>query len=340
MADTIFSRNRYGPYVKAYVSPVQPDTVYQQTANAQFVAAGDAYAATSDAFKKAWDNLAARILAKSFHDGYRKSFPRGLFIKAYMNQYYAGLTPDPQPDFPITNGFEKVSLTFSAFNSPQVKLVGGTTTSNYSYILKSQVQSGLATRSINTVPAVFFKGGSYIANTDILLLSDWETRFGSIDNSDSARLFCTAEIIHSASGLPVGKGWDSTIGPSVLWSYDFISTQPWATTPGPDGWAQVGTGPPSMLSAVAGGIRASRSGATFGLNKVLPLSTFTSYNYRITLPTNTVSVFLRFGIGSTPVFVTGTGVQTGIITSGSTTLFDVFCGFDPSIFVCSDIALF
>ena len=48
VGDNIFSRNKYGPYVKAYAAPTIPVTSYVTAARVSFAAASDAWLALSE----------------------------------------------------------------------------------------------------------------------------------------------------------------------------------------------------------------------------------------------------------------------------------------------------
>ncbi len=55
---TVFSHNRYGPYIRSRVIPVNPNTASQQTARANMSAASTSWNALTAARRLAWENFA------------------------------------------------------------------------------------------------------------------------------------------------------------------------------------------------------------------------------------------------------------------------------------------
>jgi hypothetical protein len=214
VGDNVFSRNAYGPYVKAY-SSIQGSSAWKDIVQGYFAKAVTAWNNLPDSDVIAWAAFTKQHgLRSTFHDGYHALDPRAFWIGCSMHRQMAGLTEYPEPVAPGSLGFEslKVSMEVSAFLYLTTR--GGATNSDYSTLFYSFAPQNLGVRSINSVQQINFASSPYIANSRRNFYGNYLNRFGVALPSNQKRLLVSCKVIHNASGIQVGSAHASTIGES------------------------------------------------------------------------------------------------------------------------------
>lgn len=116
-AGIVFSRNSYGGYIKQKVSPVNPQTSYQQEQRALLGGAAQAWAGLDESEKLAWKELGQQMLrVNRFGDQtYFTGF--NAFVKVYRNLTLLGNAPINKPAtiqtipaLTVTPDFDTVAL--------------------------------------------------------------------------------------------------------------------------------------------------------------------------------------------------------------------------------------
>ncbi len=213
VGDNIYSRNRAGPYVKAYAAPVQPNTTKQLLRQAMFSLSVVTWNELSDADHLAWVAFSLQYQKSSFNSSKVKVEPRAFFIGCAMNILVAGGSFPPSPVMPDNMGFTHIDVSIPDATHLEVIWRGGVSDPNYDLTYYSTFAHPLAVRSINSVQQVFFGRFSYLADTTFQLFTGWNTNFPSGFPTSEQRIFISTKITHFLSGIQVGFGWASVIGP-------------------------------------------------------------------------------------------------------------------------------
>ena len=212
VGDNIFSRNKYGPYVKAYASPTIPGSTYVTAARAAMTAANLAWSNLSDSEKLNYASFSTNYPINSFHNGYQKLDPRAFFVANYINQVFAGVTPNPQIVNPPSFDFSDLEISIPDCNNLNFKTNGGSSGSTFKTSYYAYNPVNLNILSFNTIPQYAFSNGNYVANSDVNLKADYLTRWPALYPEPTERVFGSVRIIHAASGICVGESWNKAIG--------------------------------------------------------------------------------------------------------------------------------
>lgn len=212
VGDNIFSRNKYGPYVKAYAVPTIPGSSYVTAARTAMTNANAAWSALSDTEKLNYASFSSNYPVNSFHDGYHKLDPRSFFVANYINQVFAGLTPDPQISNPPSFDFSDLDIDIPDCDNINFKTNGGSSGSTFRTIYYAYQPVNLNILSFNTLPQYAFANGNYVANSNVNLKTDYQTRWPGTYPAEDERLFGSVRIIHAASGICVGNSWNKATG--------------------------------------------------------------------------------------------------------------------------------
>lgn len=212
VGDNIYSRNRQGPYVKAYAAPVQPGSASQILAQTQFSNAVLAWAALTDDQYIAYVAFAEQFQRSAFNVTKRKVDPRSFFISNSLNRQNISESARPRPVMPGDVGFLSFELDLSDGIHMYGTWRGGVNNSDYYMTLFSTIPKSLGVHSINSVQQVYFHKFTYQSDTQKDLWPNWFARFGGSFPTTAERAFFSTKIIHVLSGINVGFGWNSSIG--------------------------------------------------------------------------------------------------------------------------------
>ena len=212
VGDNVFSRNKYGPYVRAFAAPIIPPSAYLTASQLAMSDASDAWLALSDSEVLNYAKFSEQWPRKSFHDGYHKIDPRTLFISCYINQVYAGLSPSPLPVSPGVTGMQSMSVDTTTFDELNIDITGGSSTSDFYILFYATFPQPISVRSVNTPPFYFFKAVTYFTGSTLDLASFYKTRLGGLLPVSTERVFVKAKVIHAESGLEIGDLWEQSLG--------------------------------------------------------------------------------------------------------------------------------
>lgn len=87
---SVLSRNRYGSYIRNKVTPVNPQTQYQQQARALFSAASSAWAGLSTSQRKGFTELAEQHKYTDIFGDQKALDGKAMFVKLNSNLQWAG----------------------------------------------------------------------------------------------------------------------------------------------------------------------------------------------------------------------------------------------------------
>jgi len=199
VGDEIYSRNRGGAFVKAYVSPVQPDTAMQITARADMAAAVAAWQSLSDTERNQWNTYAMTRNPENIALKGRRSSGYNLFIERALNLRKAGFTDDPQPFDSLIK--LQVDLTFTTCTTTNLRLdivrtpVGGSSsTRRYIIFASGPVSSGVM--SPNSVTYVFMQVASVPTSNASFFITAWTNRFGSPAGFVGSKIFVKVHCVN------------------------------------------------------------------------------------------------------------------------------------------------
>lgn len=212
VGDEIFSRNRQGPYVKAYASPVQPNTAIQIVARAKMNIAINKWNALSDSDYRNWAAFSKEFQKSTFNGSHKSVDPKSFFIGCSINQQYADSDSIPKPIMPGDVGFTNIEVSIPDETHLNVIWRGGSLDFDYSLSYYSTFAHSKSVRSINSVQQIHFGRSFYIPNNTFTLFAAWNAAFPAGFPTSSQRIFISTKITHDASGIQVGFGWDSAIG--------------------------------------------------------------------------------------------------------------------------------
>lgn len=224
VGDEIFSRNRQGPYVKAYTVPVQPNTSEQILVRGYMAAANTQWTNLTNSQYTEYVAFAKQFSRSAFNASRKEVDPHSFFIGNSLNRNRIMETSRPKPKMPINIGFSSFELDFSDGIHMYGTWRGGVNNSDYIMSIYSTLPKPLGVHSINSVQQVYFHQFTYQADIQKDLFPNWFARFGVTFPTTLQRTFISTKIIHEFSGIQVGFGWDSVIGASVVGPYDIGNT--------------------------------------------------------------------------------------------------------------------
>jgi hypothetical protein len=179
----VYSRNRFGAYTRARVSPVQPRTDYQLDIRAKLQTVSAAWRDLTAAQKAAWNELAQQvILTDSLGIPYR---PTGhqLFTSCNVNLLLtgAGITPSPPGSVPNVPTPLNVTVTATAGQNPALTVAwtGGST--DYDAFIYATPTIGLGRKFIRPSDLRFLTSVGGAGTPAVSILTNWQARFGSIN---------------------------------------------------------------------------------------------------------------------------------------------------------------
>jgi len=125
---TVFSRNRFGAYVRTKTVPVNPNTGQQSVAREAFRTATGAWKALSNADRAAWNTFAAAYVYIDVFGQSKKLTGAQLFIGANARQSQLGLPTSDTPGISVPPTSPAINYTpFAQWTSDALSLatVGG-----------------------------------------------------------------------------------------------------------------------------------------------------------------------------------------------------------------------
>lgn len=204
-AGIVFSRNSYGGYIKQKVSPVNPQTSYQQAVRAQLGSTAQQWSGLTKTQQDDWKDLGQQVLRvnrfgdQTFYTGFN------LFVKVNRNRSIMGLaaieTPAAVPSIP-TLALGAVTLTEDAGDLSQFSvaftLTGGGTPADFKIAVDCTMPILTGRRFVKN----FYRQlGAYVAETSpVDLATDYEARFG-LTLPLGAYVGIRARLIDEASGI-------------------------------------------------------------------------------------------------------------------------------------------
>jgi len=195
VGDEIYSRNKYGAYVKAYAAPVQPDTSLQLARRAQMATAIAAWQALSDSERIAWNAFASGSLIEN---SVGKTVSRngfGLFVSRKMVLLIKGLSDNPSPvSTDITRTWQ---LDFNALTDGLIQLTvnlsaNADNTDLYIY-MSPPVSSGIM--SPNSVRFDFIRRINATSGLSSNMSSPYTSRFGSLAGLAGKKVFLKSKLV-------------------------------------------------------------------------------------------------------------------------------------------------
>ena len=220
VGDEIFSRNRQGPYVKAYAIPIQPDSASQLDARTIFANAVIAWNLLSDSDYLAYKSFAERHLKPTFNGSVESDGVRSFFIGNYINKNTTLTNDDPLPVDPEDVGFKSINVAFFTSTSLIVQVVAPTFSANHLVKFFASDRRSLGTRSINSFPSVNIQSDLLFPPIPTEIYGSWIDKYPGAAPTASEKVFVSVHLIHLPSGIRVGYGWNSAIGAAASPPYN------------------------------------------------------------------------------------------------------------------------
>jgi len=102
IAGTVFSKNRGGAYARTKVTPVNPQTTFQNVVRGQFTSASQAWRSLTQAQRDAWSSVVTEYSRSDIFGNIRVPSGNNVFSKLYINATTILGTPNltPPPTIP------------------------------------------------------------------------------------------------------------------------------------------------------------------------------------------------------------------------------------------------
>lgn len=200
----IYSRNKGGAYVKAFTSPVQPDTQPQLDARADMGTAVAAWQALTNEDRRQWNILASsrresnRIGIKTSKSGYN------LFIRRKLHALAIGSSDDPQYDaLPIINN--PVASILDLFEDEfEIRTTADVTVFSESFLFFCSPPVSAGIMSPNSVTYTFITSFGQFSNSTPDITTQYEAVHGSLVGQAGKKIFLKAvPLFRRASNYPL-----------------------------------------------------------------------------------------------------------------------------------------
>jgi hypothetical protein len=182
VGNLVYSRNFYGSYVKARVTPTNPNSTRQQDWRARLAAAVAAWQASTLAEKLPYQAQADARNVHSRIGKWQKITAYNLFIRQQLLASKAGTEGTPTNPVPLMNEkYEVVSFSFSE-SAMTVTVSGPVNASNTFFSLKAGAPRGSGRLSFNPSQIILLADGTVLASDPEVLdfTSAYVTAFGSL----------------------------------------------------------------------------------------------------------------------------------------------------------------
>ena len=199
---SVLSKNRYGSYIRNKVTPVNPQTSYQQNARQQLGVLSSQWNGLTDAQRSGWRALASQIPSTDIFGDQKFLSGQVLYVKLNANLDKIGETtvsPAPAP----------VSIPAGALSSLVAEETAGAMVSLDLTFNITSMPAGFK-MAIYATPGVrpgrsFVKNQfRYIGSADTITASEfdalalWNARFGTVNPGD--RIFVRTALVSTGSG--------------------------------------------------------------------------------------------------------------------------------------------
>lgn len=208
----VYSRNREGPYVKAFTSPVQPNTTPQLNNRAFMQSAVAAWQALSESERLLWDNLRDQLIWQGV---FEKKMPStfNLYIQRKLRRLQDGFLPQDVAPFPIFEAL-KIGGTLQAFTG-LIRIIQTPTWPNTEFKVKridAAVPQSPGRRSPNGLTYVNIASvKTNSTSSGFVFTSEWESKFGPLSGYVGMRVFVRYHAYYLATGQSSQYAYLSTI---------------------------------------------------------------------------------------------------------------------------------
>lgn len=195
---SVFSKNRYGSYVRTKVTPVNPQTGFQQAQRQALGSLSSGWRGLTQAQRQGWIDAAPSFPIIDIYGNSQILSGQALYVQLNLNLTVAGqtlITDAPSPD-----SIPSMALTAVAGAAGTPAL---TATFDISTVPAGYTLVVYCTPLIN-VGRLFVKNRYRVIGTETLtagvanLLAKWNTRFGALVAAKN--VFVTARLISNTSG--------------------------------------------------------------------------------------------------------------------------------------------
>lgn len=212
VGDQIYSRNKYGPYVKTFVAP-SISSSYADDARAKLAAAQADLALQDDNDWLVWSNFIRQYSKRpSFHNGYRFIDPKSMFVGCSINLQTFELGPTPLPVHPLSITDFDFTIESPDTDTLNFEFFGSGLDFNYGVLLKGSAPKPLSFRSVNSFPLYNFYWDNWNPESPINLAGDYLSRFVNNPPSASQRAWFEALVVHLESGLVISRRLKQLVG--------------------------------------------------------------------------------------------------------------------------------
>lgn len=181
---SVFSKNRYGSYVRNKVTPVNPQTSYQQAQRQQLGALSSGWRDLSQAQRDAWIAAAPNFPTTDIFGNTKILSGNALYVALNKNLINAG-------ESQITDAPAAASIPTFAVNTVNADSVGGTLTidvsetslpSGYDLMVYATPNTGAGISYVKN--KLRFIGTGTVTSGSADIYTAWNTRFGTLTAGD------------------------------------------------------------------------------------------------------------------------------------------------------------
>lgn len=177
---SVFSKNRYGGYVRTKVTPVNPQTIFQQLSRSLLSTNSQAWRGLTESQREAWIAAAANFPFTDIYGNTKILSGSALYVKFNTNLLRASGTPISDPPSPVALPVTLAGALTAAAGTPALSLAFDTTPVPADFALQVYATP-------NITPGRSFVKNQYrlvstlaaAATSPANLLADYSDRFGN-----------------------------------------------------------------------------------------------------------------------------------------------------------------
>lgn len=177
---SVFSKNRYGGYVRTKVTPVNPQTLFQQNIRSILSVLSQAWRGLTESQREAWIAAAANFPFTDIYGNTKILSGSALFVKFNTNLTNAGQAPITDPPSPVTLPIALADTLTAAAGIPALSLTFTTSPVPANFQLQVYATPNITPgRSFVKNQFRLISNIAAAATSPADLLADYSARFGN-----------------------------------------------------------------------------------------------------------------------------------------------------------------
>ena len=198
---SVMSKNRYGSYVRNKVTPVNPQTSYQQAVRQRLGSLSSAWRNLSQAQRVAWAETSKNAPFTDIFGDSKVLDGKSFFVK--LNSNLLGIGLPEQPNAPVLSEIPSIAFTAASASADGSVVIGvDPTTIPAGFALKVYATPVLPAQ-INFVKNRFreLPGTATVTDGDAILTAMYAARFAApVDADEGKRIHLRAVLISTTTG--------------------------------------------------------------------------------------------------------------------------------------------